>query len=473
MPVTVSFEAGDPYATTLSKVVPLSTGGTRLFGGPDDDDKYGDFIFPGGFSFPFFGTTYSTVKISTNGNLYFENPPERPNGDADDVPSSVGDLARFKMISGLWDDIDLRSSSRANAGVYWTQPSANRLIFRWQGVPCNDSGSGCQGGQPIDFEIELRSDGTIKSRYGPNSNFDLFPVVGISGGAPDAYVIPTHTSENAPFDLDGAVEVTYIPRNVINPLDENYFFVSQQYRDLLGREADLGGLQFWADDQLNPCGVDQICLVNRRTGVSAAFFVENEFQRTGSFVYRSFKGGLGRRPTFAEFSADRPLIVEGPDLEQTKLAYQLAFVQRAEFVAKYSTNNSADSFVDALIASILTNSQINLATQRQSLINTYNNTAGDQNQKRSSTLRAAIDSMAFTDGEYNASFVLMQYFGYLIRDPDQGGYDFWLGLLNTSQQGNYRGMVCSFITSTEYQQRFSSLVPHSNVDCGNLDNPGL
>jgi hypothetical protein len=151
----------------------------------------------------------------------------------------------------------------------------------------------------------------------------------------------------------------------------------------------------------------------------------------------------------------------------------LAFVQRAEFVAKYSTNNSADSFVDALIASILTNSQINLATQRQSLINTYNNTAGDQNQKRSSTLRAAIDSMAFADGEYNASFVLMQYFGYLIRDPDQGGYDFWLGLLNTSQQGNYRGMVCSFITSTEYQQRFSNLVPHSNVDCGNLDNPGL
>jgi hypothetical protein len=65
-----------------------------------------------------------------------------------------------------------------------------------------------------------------------------------------------------------------------------------------------------------------------------------------------------------------------------------------------------------------------------------------------------------------AAFVLTEYFAYLHRDPDQGGYDFWLNALNNSEPGNYRGMVCSFITSTEYQHRFSAVVSHSNGECG-------
>jgi hypothetical protein len=57
----------------------------------------------------------------------------------------------------------------------------------------------------------------------------------------------------------------------------------------------------------------------------------------------------------------------------------------------------------------------------------------------------------------------MQYFGYLRRDPDQGGYDFWLNILNQQPQ-NFRGMVCAFLTSTEYQQRFG-VATRSNADC--------
>jgi hypothetical protein len=350
--------------------------------------------------------------------------------------------------------------------VYITE-NPNSIIFRWQGVPCNFNGSICLGGAPINFEIELRTDGTIKSRYG-SGNTGIFPVVGISGGEPEAYVITTHTSENTSLALTNAVEVTYIPRQIINPLDNSYFFTSQQYRDLLGRENDLGGLAFWAN-QINECNpVDAVCLINRRVNVSAAFFVENEFQRTGSFVYRSFRGGLGRRPTYAEFTADRPLIVEGPNLETTKQDYMLQFVQRAEFVAAYAAAGSADAFVDAVLATILTNSNVNLTSQRQSFINTYNS-GTDQNNRRAITLRAIIDRIEFTTAEYNPSFVLMQYFGYLTRNPDDGGYNFWLNVLNGPELNNYRGMVCAFITSKEYQERFSALVPHTDVECGNLD----
>jgi hypothetical protein len=62
--------------------------------------------------------------------------------------------------------------------------------------------------------------------------------------------------------------------------------------------------------------------------------------------------------------------------------------------------------------------------------------------------------------------VLTEYFGYLKRDPDEGGYQFWLDVLNNHVPGNYRAMVCAFITSAEYQQRFSSVVTHTNSECG-------
>jgi hypothetical protein len=476
LPIQVSFAAGDPYATTLTTVAGLTTGGSRLFGGPSDDDKYNDFILP--FAFPFFGTNRTTVTISTNGNLFFSTPPTRPGGDADDVPSLISELERHQMISGLWDDINLSTSgpnTRADAGVYVVQPSGNQIIFRWQGVPCNFDGSVCLGGNPVNFEIELNSDGTIKSRYGTGNNGPpgLFPVVGISGGEPDAYVIPTHTSEFDPINLNQAVEVVYIPRGLINPLEHNYFFVSQHYRDFLGRDPDNDGLAYWGNE-INVCNTapdPAFCKNARRIGVSAAFFVELEFQRTGSFVYRLYKGGLTRRPTFTEFNTDRVQVVEGPNLDATKDALALAFVQRTEFVNKFNTHNGAAAFVDALIAAILTDTGVDLNGIRQQLIDRYGQGA-NQNQSRSFALRMAIDNTAFQNAEFNRAFVLMQYFGYLHRDPDQSGYDFWLGIVNNQALNNYRAMVCAFVTSAEYQQLFSDLVPRNNQMCAdNLINP--
>lgn len=489
LPIQVPFAAGDPYATTLTTVAGLTTGGSRLFGGPGDDDKYNDFILP--FAFPFFGSNRTTVTISTNGNLFFSTPPERCSpepcdGDADDVPSLISDLERHQMISGLWDDINLAGSgpnTRADAGVYVVQPNSNQIIFRWQGVPCTFGGPPnepptCQGGNPVNFEVELNSDGTIKSRYGTGNNGGagvpgLFPVVGISGGEPDAYVIPSHTSEFDPLSLNNAVEVVYIPRSLINPLEHNYFFASQHYRDFLGRDPDNDGLAYWANE-INVCNTapdPAFCKNARRIGVSAAFFVELEFQRTGSFVYRLYKGGLTRRPTFTEFNTDRVQVVEGPNLEATKDALALAFVQRTEFVNKFDTQNSAAAFVDALIAAILADTQVNLSGIRQQLIDRYGQGA-NQNQSRSFALRMAIDNTAFQNAEFNRAFVLMQYFGYLHRDPDQAGYDFWLGIVNNQALNNYRAMVCAFVTSAEYQQNFSDLVPRNNQMCAdNLINP--
>jgi len=203
---------------------------------------------------------------------------------------------------------------------------------------------------------------------------------------------------------------------------------------------------------------------SRRSGVSGAFFVAPEFQQTGSFVYRLYKGGLGRQSNYAEFSLDGPLVIGGSNLESDKRAFTLLFVQRNGFVQKYAGQTTADLFVDALVATILQSSNLDLSSQRAALIGKYN-TGGDIDHSRALALRETIDNASFVNNEYNASFVLMQYFGYLRRDADTGGYDFWLNVLNNREPNNYRGMICSFITSIEYQERFGLFLRRINADC--------
>jgi hypothetical protein len=87
---------------------------------------------------------------------------------------------------------------------------------------------------------------------------------------------------------------------------------------------------------------------------------------------------------------------------------------------------------------------------------------------RAQVVGDVIEIQAFKDREYNPSFVLMQYFGYLRRNPDANGYAFWLDVITNRDPNNYRGMVCAFITSAEYQLRFSAIVTHANSECAGV-----
>ena len=171
--------------------------------------------------------------------------------------------------------------------------------------------------------------------------------------------------------------------------------------------------------------------------------------------------------SYGEFTADRPRVLAGPDLEENRAAFALEFVTRPEFTLKYQNATTGDAFVDSLLATVLQSSGLDLSAQREALLAEYSQGA-DMNHSRSRVLRMLADNSAITDAAYNPSFVLMEYFGYLRRDIDQGGYDYWLDVLNNSTggaAGNYRGMVCAFLTSTEYQLRFSTVVTHTNAEC--------
>ena len=259
-----------------------------------------------------------------------------------------------------------------------------------------------------------------------------------------------------------------VPQAAGNPIDESQFFVRQHYLDFLNRDPDTPGLQFWVGD-IEQCGADAQCREVKRINVSAAFFLSIEFQQTGYLAYRAHKaafGNLAGKPvpvTRPEMLQDMQVLASGvvvgaegweQKLEQNKQAYfdQLAATDR--FAALYPQSLAPEQFVDALNA----NAGGALAqAERDALVSDLRSAA----KTRALVLRAVAEDEDLTRAETNRAFVLMQYFGYLRRNPDDApdvdfsGWQFWLTKLNQFN-GNFveAEMVKAFLSSIEYRQRF-------------------
>jgi len=258
-----------------------------------------------------------------------------------------------------------------------------------------------------------------------------------------------------------------------NPVDSSDFFVRQQYVDFLNREPDASGFAFW-QNEINSCGTDAQCILLKRTNVSAAFFLSIEFQQTGYLVYRTYKaayGNISGAPVplrFNEFLPDTRQIGNGvivdPNstawqqiLETNKQNYFNTFVQTQRFVQAYPTSLTAQQFVDKLY----TNAGLAPATAPNRGAAIGELTAPADTAARGRALRLVAEDPMLEQQEFNRAFVLMQYFGYLRRNPDDApdsnfdGYNFWLDKLNQFN-GNFVNaeMVKAFLVSTEYRRRF-------------------
>lgn len=289
----------------------------------------------------------------------------------------------------------------------------------------------------------------------PNGTWRLYAVDSFNGGA---------GAINGGWSLEITTNAT---SPATNSIDDAQFFVTQHYSDFLNRAPDSGGLQYWSEQIAGnntntpaPCAAgDAGCVLNRRVNVSAAFFVENEFQFTGYFVYRMYASSLGRQPTYAEFTSDRGQI-DYSNLAASKQTFADAWVLRQEFINKYGSNPAAETFVDALLATLRNYDGVDLTAKRSTYIGELQGGA-----TRGQIVKEVSEDAAVQSAEYNPAFVLMQYFGYLRRDADTGGYQFWLNILNNRVPNNYKAMVCAFLTSTEYQLRFGGTATHTNQDC--------
>jgi hypothetical protein len=263
------------------------------------------------------------------------------------------------------------------------------------------------------------------------------------------------------------------------------FFVTQQYTDFLSRFPDQNGFDHWVN-QIAACGGDANCTAGMRDNTSGAFFLSIEFQETGYLVERMYKTAYGDatgtsaigcpaacngNATYqlavpiirrSEFLPDTLQISNGvqvgignwqAQLASNKAAFANDFVSRSRFTTVYAAMPNSQ-FVDTLN----TNAGNPLSqSERDQLVSDLNGGG----KTRAEVVRAVAEDADLVSAEKNKAFVLMQYLGYLRRDPNSGpdtdhsGYDFWLQKLN-SQGGDFHAaqMVRSFIVSLENLNRF-------------------
>jgi hypothetical protein len=324
--------------------------------------------------------------------------------------------------------------------------------------------------------------GTLRFAAGETSKLvSVFIVDDRFGEAPESFNLTLSNPVGCTLGSPAAVAVTINSDESVNgsnPLNDatfdSDFFVRQQYVDFFNREADAGGLAFWKN-QLDQC-TTSACRDIKRVNVSAAFFLSIEFQQTGYLVYKTYQAALNTGETLRlrEFLPDtqeigRGVVIgqAGADqlLDQNKQRFFNDFVQRAAFVAAFPTSMTAAQFVDKLNSN--TYDPRNPASggaltqsERDSLVSQLSADPSAQTV-RALVLRAVAENSVLSTRQSNKAFVLMQYFGYMRRSPndapdsDFGGYNFWLGKLNEFN-GNFVNaeMVKAFIVSSEYQHRF-------------------
>jgi cytochrome c peroxidase len=272
-------------------------------------------------------------------------------------------------------------------------------------------------------------------------------------------------------------------------IDDPSFFIHQQYLDFLNREPEPGpdGVYGTADDPmnfylnlLNGCQpTDAECIRYIRGALSANFFRSPEFQRKGNYVMYLYMVSIGQRPVtaaelgdatrverphYAEFLADLASIstVNDDEALTNVLKDQLAanWLQRTEVQQKFG-GLSNEQFVKTLESTAGV-----IVSNESALIASLNTTS----QTRAQVLRAIVESPE-VDAKFNkASFVTMEYFGYLRRDPEdchnpsnwggtdpsQCGYLFHNARFNLAvDPGLLQNIIVrGFIESPEYRGRF-------------------
>ena len=364
----------------------------------------------------------------------------------------------------------LRSIDVDNNGVL--NDDEPRTTVQIRGRVLNSSGNGVAGvtvtlsGSQSATATTDSFGNVIFNLVSMNGTHTLTPSQGSTTFAPGNLIFPNPaTNQIAIFTTPAGGTFTTPLGTSSNVIDATASFVAQQYQDFFARDPDASGFAFW-QNEINSCGNNGPCVEVKRVNVSGAFYLSIEFQQSGAIVYRANLASFGSAPRFKEFFTEsarigRNVIVNQTGwealLEGNKQAFYKGWVQTPNFVAAFPASMSADEFVDKLD---LNAGHVLSGSERAALVNVLGGTPSDST-KRASVLRSIVEDSDFVAKEFNRAFVLMQYFGYLRRNPDDApdnnldGFNFWLGKLNQFN-GNFvqAELVKAFITSIEYRQRF-------------------
>ncbi len=154
------------------------------------DDESWLYALP--FSFPFYGNTYDSVYVCSNGFLDFTN-------SAHDFSNSTSALHGRTMIAPLWDDLKTNGIAQSGEDIYIHQPDSDSVCIRWRAETWSRT-----TGTPVNVEVILNRDGTIQFNYGSGNGL-LTPTIGISRGDSNNYDLSEYdgdtTLENVDSDL--------------------------------------------------------------------------------------------------------------------------------------------------------------------------------------------------------------------------------------------------------------------------------
>jgi hypothetical protein len=278
-----------------------------------------------------------------------------------------------------------------------------------------------------------------------NYNFDGVGANGFYTVTP-ARVNYTFSPANRSFSLVGVhTDASFTATgngDHLNAIDTTEFFVRQQYLDFLGREPDPPGFAGWVNTINNCASGDTSC---DRVHVSEMFFRSEEFQQRGYYVYRFYSTAFGQKPDYAAFTPDMARVsgfLDATQLEAAKTQFASDFTMRPAFVSQYGTLSNAQ-YVDALAQT----AGVTLSN-RQTLVDGLE----QGTMTRAQALRQIAESNNVYAKYYNQAFVVMEYFGYLRRDPD-ALYLNWISVLDANPADS-RHMVEGFVDAAEYRNRF-------------------
>lgn len=162
---------------------------TALFEEVDDSNLSVEFTR--GFSFPFFGTTYTEMLLGTNGQMVFGPDPLELSISLDEVLADID----VPTIAPFWGDLDagVDAEAAARAMQMTTQQCDDRFVIRY--TEYNDHDDETWQNTAV---VTLFSDGEIEFAYGTVETEDI--LVGVFDGTHSADMLVT-----APFEASYAI----------------------------------------------------------------------------------------------------------------------------------------------------------------------------------------------------------------------------------------------------------------------------
>jgi uncharacterized protein (TIGR03118 family) len=234
----------------------------------------------------------------------------------------------------------------------------------------------------------------------------------------------------------------------MNPIDDNSFFVRQQYLDFLSREPDAAGFASWVA-LLNGCAPGNTTC--DRVAVSQSFFTSQESLTRGYTAIRFYRAAYGRDILYGEYLTELSRLSGATPAETTALraAFPADFVTRNEFHSLLDGLPNA-AYVDRLIANSGATFDPGFRDQLVADLNAAVKT-------RAQVINDVVEDVHFVNDTttLTRAFIMSEYFGYLRRDPDQTGFNMWLTYF-LAHPGDFRTMVNGFVNSAEYRLRFGA-----------------